>query len=156
MNMSIRNSQSLSMFKRSLKISVFPVANALFSYGRSDTQVHHARIRMGLSPLNQHIRKYNYISDPSCSACGHRFEDTAHYFLECPTYQRARAGLLQSVSPLIVDIMPDINQTLNRRAKESLIRMLLNGDSRLNLETNRKLFTHVQAFIEETGRMRIP
>ena len=152
-NIGTRNSQSLLVFKRLLKISMFPVPNPLHSYGRRDRQVHHARIRMGLSPLNQHRHKYNYINDPSCNSCGHRHEDTSHYFLECPSYQRARAGLLHTVNPIIKDIMPDINQDMNRRVKQSLINILLNGDCRLNPESNRNLFEYVQVFIETTGRM---
>ena len=49
-DMGTRNSQSLLVFKRLLKIYMFPVTNPLHSYGRRDRQVHHARIRMELSP----------------------------------------------------------------------------------------------------------
>ena len=122
-----------------LKTSMFPVPSPLHSYGRNDRQVHHARVRMGLSPLNQHRHKYNYINDPSCNSCGHRHENTihVHHVLEFQTDQRARAGLLTTVNPIIKDIIPDINQNMNRRARQSQINILLNGDCRLNPESNR-------------------
>ena len=49
--------------------------------------------------------------------------------------------------------MPYINQNMNRRAKQSLINILLNREYRLNPESNRELFEYVQVFIETTGRM---
>ena len=80
---------------------------------------------MGLIALNQQRHKYNYIPHASCN---YRNEDPVHYFLECPTYQLARTNLLRSVDPIITDIFPDINALANRRSKERLIQILLNGD----------------------------
>ena len=56
---SIQNCSSLSSFKRHLRNSNFPKANPLFSYGKGRGPVYHARIRMGLSALNQQRHKYN-------------------------------------------------------------------------------------------------
>ena len=142
------------MFKRIVKRDIFPEPNPLFSYGAGKAQVHHARIRMGLSPLNQHRHKYNYIQDASCSICGHRQEDAMHYFLECPMYQGARNYLLQSVSQIVQIIIPNVGLNMSNREKKSLIEMFINGDSRLNSSQNEELFLHVQAYITRTARMK--
>ena len=103
-----------------------------------------------------HLKTPRHSSHATWFIDGHLLpsdEDTTHYFLECPSYQRARAGLLLTVIPIIKDIIPDINQNMNRRVKQSLINILLNGDCRLNPESNRDVFEYVQVFIETTGRM---
>ncbi len=39
---------------------------------------------MGLSSLNVHRFKYNFISNSRCLLCQHRSEDTTHFLLHCP------------------------------------------------------------------------
>ena len=51
---------------------LFPKPNRLFSYGSEEGLVNHARLRMGLSVLNQHRWKYNYKRDTACPSCNHR------------------------------------------------------------------------------------
>ena len=153
LHLRVRNSRSLSTFRQAIKKDLFPKPNPLFLYGRPPAQIHHARIRMGLSALNQQRHKYNYIPDPACTSCGHRQEDPIHYFFECPTYQGARQILFRTVGTMSSDIFPDINHLTNKRAKTHFIKILLNGDSRLSLENNQKVFDYVQAYIEDSGRM---
>jgi hypothetical protein len=117
LDLRVRNSPSLSTFRQAIKKHLFPKPNPLFLYGRRPAQIHHARIRMGLSALNQQRHKYNYIPDPACTSCGYRQEDPIHYFLECPTYHGARQILFRTVGPLTSDIFPDINHLANKRAK---------------------------------------
>ena len=86
LSMLIRNSPSLSNLKYQLKGIMFPRPNPLYSFGLGRAPVHLARLRMGLSGLNQHRHSYHYIPRPSCDSCGHRIEDIIHLFLHCPTY----------------------------------------------------------------------
>jgi len=108
---------------------------------------------MGLSALNQHRWKYNYIHDTACPSCNHKHEDGVLFFLECPTYQASRKNLTQSVRILVGEILPDIHHLQTRRAKETLINILLRGDDRLDGATNRALFDSVQNYILLLGRM---
>jgi hypothetical protein len=153
LDLCFRNSPSLPTFRQAIKKNLFPKPNPLFLYGRRPAQVHHARIRMGLSALNQQRHKYNYIPDPACTSCGYRQEDPIHYFLECPTYHGARQILFRTVGPLTCDIFPDINDLPNKRAKTHFINILLEGDPRLSSENNKNIFDHVQEYIEDSGRM---
>ena len=68
-------------------------------------------------------------------------------------HTNAIVGLLLTVNPIIKDIMPDINQNMNKRVKQSLINILLIGVCRLNPKSNKDLFEYVQVFIETTGHM---
>jgi hypothetical protein len=149
----LRKHTSHSAFKEALKRDIFPKPNRLFSYGSGEGLVNHARLRMGLSALNQHRWKYNYIRDTTCPSCNHRHEDIVHFFLECPTYQASRQNLMQSVRLFVGDILPDIHRLQTRRAKETLINILLRGDDRLDDATNRALFDSVQNYIVSSRRM---
>ena len=109
---------------------------------------------MGLSALNQHRHKYNFIPSPFCDTCGDTPEDTVHYMLYCPTFQNARNTLLLLVAPLIVDITPDIHNIRSRRHAEVLVKILLSGDKRLSTEVNHNIITHVFTYISATTRFR--
>jgi len=135
---------------------LFPKPNPLFSYGHGRAPVYHARIRMGLSALNQHRRKYNCITDASCNACNDSHEGPVHFFLDCPAYQAALNNMLRSVAPLIVDMLPNIDHFVNRRATESFKQILINGDPRLDFERNCSLFQHVHIYVITTGRTTRP
>ena len=74
---SIQNCSSLSTFKRHLRNSNFPKANPLFSYGKGRGPVYHARIRMGLSALNQQRHKYNVIPHASCTLLAKKLCDSS-------------------------------------------------------------------------------
>ena len=54
------------------------------------------RLRLGLSALNQHRYKYNFINNPYCPHCLHTPETTSHFFFSCPKYNTARTTLLSS------------------------------------------------------------
>ena len=153
---SIHNCSSLSTSKRHLRNSNFLKANPLFSYGKGRGPVYHARIRMGLSALNQQRHQYNFIPHASCNSCNYGNEDAVHYLLECPTYQLARTNLLRSVDPIITDIFQDINDLVNRRSKERLIQIMLNGDQRLENQQNLRIFESVHCYVLATGRMKWP
>ena len=152
--MLIRNSPSLSNFKCRLKGIMFPKPNHLYSFGLGRAPVHLARLRMGLSGLNKHRHSYHYIPRPSCDSCGHRIEDNIHFFLHCPTYQRVRNTLILSVSPIVVDISPDILNIRNNRYAQALVNIFLTGDSRLSTEANKIIFSHVFEYIIATKRFR--
>ena len=68
----------------------------LFSPNRNFIQI--GRMRMGLSALNAHRRKYNFIDNSHCSFCPQKREDTMHYLLQCPHYTAPRSTMLNSLA----------------------------------------------------------
>ncbi len=134
---------------------MLPKRNPLFAYGSGKASVHVARMRMGLCPLNQYRFNYNYIQDASCPACGFRREDLSHYFLDCPAYQAARVTLFQSVGVIVSDIFPDIHHVHTKRMKDSLVKIMINGDSRLDMEINHIVFDSVYDYVVLTRRMDV-
>ena len=56
-----------------------------------------------------------------------------------PTYQRVRSTLILSVSPIVVDISPDILNIRNNRHAQALVNIFLTGDPRLSTEINKEI-----------------
>ena len=62
--------------------------------------------------------------------------------------------LLRSVDPIITYFFQDINDLVNRRSKERLIQIMLNGDQRLENQQNLRIFESVHCYVLATGRMK--
>ena len=62
--------------------------------------------------------------------------------------------LILSVSPIVVDISPDILNIRNNRHAQALVNIFLTGDSRLSTEANKVIFSHVFEYIIATKRFR--
>ena len=71
----IRQSNSIHVFKKSIKDIYFYKGNSLYNYGIGIGAVNHARLRMGLSGLNAHRKKYNFIHNNDCPYCGQKPEN---------------------------------------------------------------------------------
>ncbi len=72
-------------------------------YNRTSGQasVHHARMHMGLSALNAHRHKYNFVNDNTCPLCNMRAESAHHYFLISLALATPRTTLLSRVFQIL-------------------------------------------------------
>ena len=68
------------------------------------------RLRFGLSGLNYHRFKYNFIESPKCPNC-EQVETSAHYFFQCQSYDLARQSFLVNLN--VLDSNLDINDHNN-------------------------------------------
>ena len=118
----IRNSRTVTTFKALVR-----GPNNLNPYHRLSSGkpgIWLTRLRLGLSALNSHRFKYNFIETPYCSQCHNEIESISHYFLDCPTHREARTKLLQRLSgELDVDIQD----------RTKLIKILLEGETMTKL-----------------------
>ena len=95
----IQNSPSINSFKRNV-IRHFGTAPSLHvKYCRGPESHLHARLRMGLSALNQHRFTYNFIQTRLCDHCQSP-ESTIHFFHECPAYAAQRVELYRRIAQL--------------------------------------------------------
>jgi len=79
-----------------------PEPPTLFSVGQKSENMHHTRLRVGLSTLHAHLFKIQHPNTPSPSCtCGHLTEDTNHFILRCPLYNNQRQQLLRSVRTIL-------------------------------------------------------
>ena len=137
----IRQQQSVSSFKAAVRALLFKNRRlSLYSTGYGNGQINHARMRMGLSGLNEHRHRYNFIENGLCDYCTNQIEDTNHYLLQCPRFNTPRQSLLHDLS-----LVPNLDiTTLN-------VNILLHGSDNNNVD-NRELFSVVQKFIARTQR----
>ena len=82
---SVQQSTSLSVFKRSLSLSDSKVP-AYYYFGERNAQVIHCRLRLEMSNLNNDLVNRHLSTDPKCF-CGYSRETAEHYLLHCPNYE---------------------------------------------------------------------
>ncbi len=114
--------------------------NPLFYKGCRSNNVKHAQLRMKCSKLNTHLYSL-HVSDTAQCLCGYHIEDTEHFLLHCPLYQISRQKMLQSIARPNININ-DIDD-----------HVLLYGNDRYSLLTNKNIFSAVHTFISESDRL---
>ena len=107
--------------------------------------IHLTRLRLGLSALNSHRYKYNFIESPLCEQCHQNAETTLHYFFTCSSYSIARQ---QFYDRLFTEINIDVTNYNNT----DLLNVLLFGhvDHKLQPTLIQILFE----YIERTNRFK--
>ncbi|PJE78081.1 hypothetical protein CI610_02987 [invertebrate metagenome] len=139
LNITIRNSPSLSSFKSNVKKSM-TANNILYSkhfinYGPRNLNIIHSRLRNRASTLNYDLFRANLVDSPECQ-CGHPCEDCYHFFLICPLYANLRRTLITEISwygPANIDV-------------------LCKGDPNISPNDNVKIAKAVQNFLRRSGR----
>ena len=134
----IQHAPSLKRFKELLdrQLDIPPVPSYYF-FGPRKLQVLHSRLRTGCSSLNAHLHSKNISESPNCN-CGD-IETPAHFFLNCPLYNRSRLVLFQSFSQLQLPINLSVE-------------ILLFGCKNISDNQNQHIFQAVQNFILNTKR----
>ena len=146
-----RNSTSINSFKDKLKKSTGTKTNKLYHHDSSKAAINHTRMRLGLSALSSQRHDYRHIPKPTCPTCGAKSEDPTHYFLLCPTFARNRPTLLQETCNILFYYNIQVDFTL-RAFRKFYITTLLQGSPVLTMDDNRKIFTLVQTFIQQSQR----
>ena len=131
---SVQQSTSLSVFKRSLSLSDSKVP-AYYYFGERNAQVIHCRLRLEMSNLNNDLVNRHLSTDPKCS-CGYSRETADHYLLHCPNYINIRARTI-----------------LTLPSSQTNIRTLLYGNLDLRLPENKHIFLTVHEFIKLSKRL---
>ena len=151
LNVDTRSVDSLSGFKRCVKLELYKQHNTKFMphlyslVPLGKASVYHCRLRLGLSALNLlHRFTYNFIPIKSCPHCNFECENVAHYLFSCPAYVAPRMILWESLSTLLPQNL------LNNQI--ALQNHLLYGSPELSLNSNLALFSHLGIYLIATGR----
>ena len=119
----IQDSSTVVSFKTRLNSNI-ALPPPYYSTGNRLDQIHHTRLQLHCSSLNQHLFSKNIIPNPLCT-CG-EIEDTRHYLLNCIRYRDIRQEMLTTVSSIFatsLNVLLFGNATLLRL--ESIIILLL-------------------------------
>jgi hypothetical protein len=156
LDLDIRQAPSLNNFKKRLKLLYFHQGIKLYDVLTDRNSVHHARMRMGLSGLNDHRKKYNFISLNNCPLCGKKPENTVHYFLRCPYLAVQRNVLIGDITQLLTARLPDLElYPTTSQGFNALVSIFLYGSSSLSFDENISLFKSIHTFIRNSKRFEI-
>ena len=149
----IKRALSLQSLKAKLSDLYGSTSYHLYLSEDGNGAVNHSRMRMGLSALNAHRRKYNFIERGNCEMCNHCSETTDHFFLTCPAYAAQRQqmfGGLGRDTPQAAQEYLDFQQ--NKKHAKPLVHLLLHGTGSTGTDAN--IFKHVQQYIADTKRFK--
>ena len=98
LNPEIKESPSVSTFKKKLFSQIRPPANSVYGIHNPKGVVYLTQLRVGLSKFNVHKFKYNFKDtvNPMCTINDGR-GDTEHFLLLCISFTEHRRNLLSDV-----------------------------------------------------------
>ena len=96
---SIRNSESIAIFKSRLLSLIRPFQSNVYNILDSIGLKLLTRLRLGFSHLNEHKFRHDFQEclNPLC-LCNFEIEDTTHYLLRCQYFSEHRINLINSVN----------------------------------------------------------
>ena len=140
LEISIRSQETFNLFKTRLRKHLLKNTRSYIrSYGHGAGQINHARFRMGLSALNFHRHRYNFIDHQSCDHC-QQTEDVHHFLMDCPRYTHLR-----------LQLMNELGQVPNLDITVMTTHVLMHGSDVRSID-NRLIFRAVQKFIMNSQR----
>ena len=131
LDLNIRNSESLNIFKKTLLNFIRPSGSTVFNCHNPKGVKLLTRLRLGLSHLREHKFKHSFQDslNPICS-CGNDTETSGHFLLHCPNFLNERSTSL--------NIIGSIDRNVLTRSDSQVTETLwyYYGDSNSNNITN--------------------
>ena len=142
---SIRNSESISIFKNKLLSFIRPVQSSVFNIFDQIGIKLLTRLRLDFSHLNEHRFRHNFENclNPLCS-CSLETEDTLHYLLHCHHFSTYRENLMNSVKSVYNNF-----ESLSDNTKKYI---LLYGDPLLDQNQNKFILEATITYIKVSER----
>ena len=148
MDLNIRNSESLNVFKNSLLKFIRPPENNVFNCHNPRGAKLLTRLRLGLCHLREHKFKYGFQDslNPICS-CNNDIKTLAHFLLHCPHYSNERSTFLNNIR--------NINWHIFDENDLQITETLLYGDSFLDDKSNTLILNVTIDFLFVTKRFDV-
>ena len=145
LDINIRNSESISLFKSRLLSFILLVQNNIHNIFDPEGLEFLTRLPVGLSHLNAHRFHHNFQEclNPLCS-CSLETEDATHYILQCRYFSNQRTDIMNSVKSVVQDF-----EFMSENNKKDL---LLFGDPRFDENKNKVILEATLTFIKKSER----
>ena len=145
----IRNSKSISIFKKSLLGFIRPNSYSIFNINDPKGIKYLTRLRLNFSHLRQHKFRHNFQDtlNPLCS-CSLETESVNHFLLRCHSFVHAGKTLLDN----LVEIIGDISNI----SESKLVNILLYANENFNTEINATILKNTIIFLKESERFDMP
>ena len=141
LNLSVRNLDTLSKFKKAIRSSISMPIPRHYYYGPRKLNIILTQLRCNASFLNYDLCKVKNLSNASCN-CGAPCENSHHFFFDCDTYTDNREIIFNSLNWLPSNINIDVN-------------LLTKGSDLLTYEENITIFKHAFKYIKDSKRFTI-
>ena len=138
LDIDIRKSDSISMFKKRILSFIRPLPNTVSSSHNPQGLKLLTWLPLGLSHLRYHKFKHNFL-DTINPLCSYGCETTLHFSLYFPNFIECRNTLLSKFS--------EINGDFTKRNDLALIEALLFGDNTVSQYDNSRILDAIIAFI---------
>ena len=149
LNINIRNSSSINLFKKELLKFIRPEPSSTYNINDTKGLKLLTALRLGLSHLGDHKFRHNfqdYVS-PMCY-CGQDIEKTTHFLFHCPNHHCARKTLFDKIN--------QVSGIILRQSDSTVTKILLFGDNKLVFEINKILLMFTIEFISLTEIFNCP
>ena len=142
---SIRNSESIAIFKSRLLSLIQPFQSNIYNIFDPIGLKLLTRFRLGFSHLNEHKFRHDFQDclNPLC-LCNFEIEDTTHYLLHCQYFSEHRINLINSVNSVF-----DNFESFSDNNKRDI---LLYGDRRFDTNKNKIILESTITYIKNTDR----
>ena len=143
LNITIRNSLTLSSFKNNILKIIRPSLNPVYYINNPIGLKFLTRLRLNFSHLREHKFKHNFQDtlNPLCG-CSLEIESTEHFFLRCLNYANERQTLLNEISKF--------DSTFLLRCSSDQVNILLYGKSTFKAENNFEILSNSITYILST------
>ena len=145
LDITIRNSESIAVFKSRLLSFIRPIPNNVYNIFDPIGLKLLTRLRLGFSHLNEHRFRHNFqdCMNPLCS-CSLDIEHTSHYLLHCHHFSQHRIDHMNSVN----SIYENFDSQSDNNKKDGL----LFGDPSSDGNTNKFILELTLLYIKSTER----
>ena len=144
----LRQTASLSKFKTDLLKLIRAPKKSIFNIHDPKGVKRLFQLRVGLSPLRHHKKKYNFRDTPTdICRCKASAETTEHFLIHCAFYAEARSTMFQEIRPLL--------NVLNMQNDNMLTTFLLYGNNTLSVEENKAVLSATLKFIHQSARFKL-
>ena len=147
-----RQSTDIEHFRTSISSLITPsTLYRPYLFGDRKGFIQISRMRMGLSGLNSHRKRYHFIEQSHCPNCNSKTEDPMHFLLECPAYAALRVDMIANLHNIIPTHRDKLQNLNSKRARKELTQLLLNG---IKIEqVDIKIFQCVSVYIQNSQRL---
>ena len=139
------NMPSFDTFKTHITTFFRPKAKSIFGIHDPLGVRYLFQLRVSLSPLRSHKKRYKFIDTPSdICHCNQAVEETSHFMFECPSYTAQRATLAASVIGIL------LRNNLNHLGNQ--VQLYLYGHGAISDTDNKAILLSTMKYIKDTRR----
>ena len=140
----------MSIFKNDILKIIRPLKRSVFNIYDPIGVKRLFKLRVGLSPLRYHKKRYNFRDTPNdLCQCQVSAETTEHFLLHCDIFEMVRNSMFVVINPIL-----EFNG-LRFLEHNRFVKFLLYGHETLRADENKVVLSATLKFIHESNRFEL-